>query len=112
MSDEKTVAAIRDILIASDAVRCDVDSYEPTLYASKLMYHIPTGHCVQVDFNKLAAAIYKAGYRKEEKKHDPVSQLRNLPRRPTLRVRIQISSPLLNRMVFIQMASALPQPGF
>ena len=71
MPDEKTVAAIRDILIASDAVRCDVDSYEPTLYASKLMYHIPAGHCVQVDFNKLAAAIYKAGYRKEEKKHDP-----------------------------------------
>ena len=62
MSDEKTVAVIRDILIASDA---------PTLYASKLMYHIPAGHCVQVDFNKLAAAIYKAGYRKEEKKHDP-----------------------------------------
>ena len=31
MSDEKTVAAIRDILIASEAVRCDVDAHEPTL---------------------------------------------------------------------------------
>lgn len=67
MSDERAIAAIRDILITSDAVRCDVDSYEPTLYASNSMYHIPAGYCVQVDFNKLATAIYKAGYRKEEK---------------------------------------------
>lgn len=70
MSDEKAIAAIRDILITSDAVRCDVDSYEPELYASNALYHIPAGYCVQVDYNKLATAIHEAGYRKE-KTHDP-----------------------------------------
>ena len=69
IKEGKTIEAIRDVLIASDAVSCSVESYEPELYASEALYHIPASHCVKVDYNKLAAAIYKAGYRKEVK-HD------------------------------------------
>lgn len=66
LKKNKLIEAIRDVLITSNAVTCDVDSYKPELYASKEMYHIPAGYCVQVDYNKLATAIYKAGYRKEK----------------------------------------------
>lgn len=66
IEENKLIEAIRDVLITSNAVTCDVDSYKPKLYASKEMYHIPAGYCVQVDYNKLATAIYKAGYRKEK----------------------------------------------
>lgn len=60
------IETIRDILMNADAVTCDVDSYEPTYYCNNAIYHIPNGYCVQIDYNKLAQAIYNAGYRKGE----------------------------------------------
>ena len=66
----KLIEAIRDVLMAADAIRCDIESYEPEVYVNNALYHIPAWYCVQVDYNKLATAIYEAGYRKE-KTHDP-----------------------------------------
>lgn len=57
---------IRDILMQADAVTCDIESYEPTYYGDNAVYHIPRGYYVQIDFNKLAQAVYDAGYRKGE----------------------------------------------
>lgn len=68
--ESKLIEAIRDVLMAADAVRCDIDSYEPEVYVNNALYHIPAGYCVQVDYNKLVTAIHEAGYRKE-KTHDP-----------------------------------------
>jgi len=68
--ESELIEAIRNVLMAADAVRCDIDSYEPEVYVNNALYHIPAGYCVQVDYNKLATAIHEAGYRKE-KKHDP-----------------------------------------
>ena len=68
--ESELIEAIRNVLMAADAVRCDIDSYEPEVYVNNALYHIPAGYCVQVDYNKLATAIYEAGYRKE-KTHDP-----------------------------------------
>ena len=68
--EDKLIEAIRNVLMAADAIHCDIESYEPELYASNALYHIPSGYCVQVDYNKLATAIHTAGYRKE-KTHDP-----------------------------------------
>lgn len=61
----KSINQIRDILIDSDAISCDIECYEPLNYADRVLYSIPSGHRVTVDYNKLAAAIYNAGYRKE-----------------------------------------------
>ena len=60
--ESKLIEAIRDVLMAADAVRCDIDSYEPEVYVNNALYHIPAGYC--------ATAIHEAGYRKE-KTHDP-----------------------------------------
>ena len=67
--ESELIEAIRNVLMAADAVRCDIESYEPEVYVNNALYHIPAGYCVQVDYNKLATAIYEAGYRKE-KTHD------------------------------------------
>ena len=63
---ENNISDICDILIASNAVTCTIESYEPVhnLYDNKALYHIPYGYYVKVDYNKLAKAIYEAGYRK------------------------------------------------
>jgi hypothetical protein len=61
------IEAIRDVLMTADAVSCDVDFYEPVHCFDNTIYHIPHGYCVQIDYNKLAQAIYNAGYRKGEK---------------------------------------------
>ena len=68
--ESELIEAIRNVLMAADAVRCDIESYEPEVYVNNALYHIPAGYCVQVDYTKLATAIYEAGYRKE-KTHDP-----------------------------------------
>ena len=68
--ESELIEAIRNVLMAADAVRCDIEYYEPEVYVNNALYHIPAGYCVQVDYNKLATAIYEAGYRKE-KTHDP-----------------------------------------
>ena len=68
--ESELIEAIRNVLMAADADRCDIESYEPEVYVNNALYHIPAGYCVQVDYNKLATAIYEAGYRKE-KTHDP-----------------------------------------
>ena len=36
----------------------------PMLYASKALYEIPSNHQVTIDYNKMAKALYDAGYRK------------------------------------------------
>lgn len=64
--EDKLIEAIRNVLMAANAIHCDIESYEPELYASNALYHIPAGYCVQVDYNKLATAIHEAGYRKEK----------------------------------------------
>lgn len=64
------IEAIRDVLMTADAVSCDVDSYEPVHYHDNDIYHIPNGYCVQIDYNKLAQAIYNAGYQKGETNND------------------------------------------
>ena len=57
---------ITNVLMNSDAVTCTVPCYEPRLYASNVLYEIPTEYRVEVDYNKLAKAIWDAGYRKEK----------------------------------------------
>ena len=56
---ENDISAICDILMDADAITCIIESYEPDLYYSNAI-----GYCVKVDYNKLAKAIYEAGYRK------------------------------------------------
>ena len=67
---ESELEEIRNILINADAVSCDVDSYLPETFCGNSLYRIPTGYHVQVDYNKLAMAIYNAGYRRKENKDD------------------------------------------
>lgn len=64
--NENDISAICDILMDADAITCTIESYEPVynLYDNKALYHIPYGYYVKVDYNKLAKAIYEAGYRK------------------------------------------------
>lgn len=58
---------IRDILMNANAITCTIEDYEPLLsHESKAMYQIPYNHNVTVDYNKLAKALYDAGYRKEK----------------------------------------------
>lgn len=58
---------ITNVLMNSDAVTCAVSDYKPRLYASNALYEIPqAGYRVEVDYDKLAKAIYDAGYRKEK----------------------------------------------
>ena len=66
--DSEEMEKIRDILIDSDAVRCESVSPE-TLFPGVNSYLLfSSTHRVIVDFNKMAKAIYNAGYRKGEKK--------------------------------------------
>ncbi|MDE7242881.1 MAG: hypothetical protein K2O18_02740 [Oscillospiraceae bacterium] len=62
----KAIKSIRDVLMTADAITCDADFCEPVLYADSTLYHFPSGYSVKVDFNKLATAIYNAGYRTKE----------------------------------------------
>lgn len=62
--NENDISAICDVLMDADAITCTIEPYEPVLYHDKAMYHIPSGYYIKVDFNKLAKAIYEAGYRK------------------------------------------------
>ena len=59
---------IISILTHADAVTCTVTGYEPMPYASKALYEIPSSHRVTIDYNKMAKALYDAGYRKAEAK--------------------------------------------
>lgn len=69
--DEKALNDITNILMNSNAVTCSVESYhEPYTLAEASVYIIPSSYRVTVDYNKLAKAVYEAGYRKETK-HDP-----------------------------------------
>ena len=58
-----------NILTDANAVTCTVTDYEPMLYTNNIMmYKIPSGHKVTVDYNKMAKALYDAGYRKDKAK--------------------------------------------
>lgn len=59
------VQKIVDILINADAVMC-VSNFAPQRYFSKNLYEIPMGYTIGVNFEKLATALWDAGYRKEE----------------------------------------------
>lgn len=68
------VQKIVDILMNADAVMC-VSNFEPQLYFpniapqryfSIILYEIPAGYTINVNFGKLATALWDAGYRKEE----------------------------------------------
>lgn len=62
------VQKIADILIDADAVMC-VPHFAPQCYFSNKLYElyeIPIGYTISVNFEKLATALWNAGYRKEE----------------------------------------------
>lgn len=63
--EAKEIEAIRDLLISSNAVRCDVESYMPLYSEAFPLFRVPSGHYIRIDYNKMAAAIYKTGYRKK-----------------------------------------------
>lgn len=59
------VQKIVDILINADAVVC-APIFAPQRYFSNILYEIPMGYTINVNFEKLATALWDAGYRKEE----------------------------------------------
>lgn len=59
------VQKIVDILMNADAVMC-VLNFAPQRYFSNILYEIPAGYTINVNFGKLATALWDAGYRKEE----------------------------------------------
>ena len=65
--DSEEMKKIRDLLIDSDAVRCE--SVNDLMMMSGVNSYLlfSSTHRVIVDFNKMAKAIYNAGYRKGEK---------------------------------------------
>lgn len=66
--DEIVISDIVTVLMNSNAVACSIESYyEPYTLAEASIYTIPSGYRVTVDYNKLAKAVYDAGYRKEKK---------------------------------------------
>lgn len=63
--EDALIEAIRDVLMAADAIDCDADFDKQVLYSGNTLYHVPDGYNIRIDFNKLAVAIFEAGYRKE-----------------------------------------------
>ena len=59
------VQKIVGILTDADAVMC-VPHFAPQRYFSNNLYEIPMGYTITVNFEKLATALWDAGYRKEE----------------------------------------------
>lgn len=61
---------ILSILKHANAVTCTVTGYEPELYypSDVMMYKIPSGHKVTVDYIKMAKTLHDAGYRKDKSK--------------------------------------------
>ena len=59
------VQKIVGILTDADAVMC-VPHFAPQRYFSNMLYEIPMGYTITVNFEKLATALWDAGYRKEE----------------------------------------------
>lgn len=58
---------IRKILIQANAVSCNALGFECYPVGNNLKSSvIPSGYHVEVDFNKMAQALYNAGYRKAE----------------------------------------------
>lgn len=63
---EKELEELRDILINSNAIRCEAVPPE-VVFAGQHSYLLHGhDHRVTVDFNKMAVALYNAGYRKGE----------------------------------------------
>lgn len=69
---EDEIRKLVDILINSEAVSVIPEPLEPELYVDNRPYHIfAANHRILINYNKLAAAVYDAGYRKtkeEDKK--------------------------------------------
>ena len=59
------VQKIVGILTDSDAVMC-VSNFAPQRYFSNILYEIPMGYTIGVNFEKLATPLWDDGYRKEE----------------------------------------------
>lgn len=57
---------ILNVLLHADAVTCNgnVDCHELMTRDSKVLYKIPSEYQVTIDYNKIAKALYDAGYRK------------------------------------------------
>lgn len=71
---EAEMVNIRDILIKAEAVSCITESCPISfLPESKIMYKVPQEHTVTINYNRLAKALYDAGYRKESK-HGSISE--------------------------------------
>lgn len=70
VEEQNAIEKIRDALMCSDGITCNAELYEPELYAEKKTYIIPCMYRVVVDYNKLAAAIYEAGFRKIDTRMD------------------------------------------
>lgn len=67
---------LRDILLKSDAVYFTSEPYTSFLTDdyNKGRFKLPADCTVEVDYNKLATAVYNAGYRriKEDKEYDQI----------------------------------------
>lgn len=63
---EKEIEDLRDILIGSNAIRCE--AVAPEVVFSGVHSYLTHGydHHVTVDFNKMAKELHEAGYRKGE----------------------------------------------
>lgn len=63
---EKELEKLRDILINSNAIHCEAVAPE-VVFSGEHSYRLRGyEHQVTVDFNKMAVALYDAGYRKGE----------------------------------------------
>lgn len=66
-TDKIEIDRIRDILMNANGVICQTNPER--LYApvkDLVLYHASPDHLVTIDFNRLAEAIYFAGYRRKE----------------------------------------------
>lgn len=66
-SSEQEKFAISTILQNANAATCEPGTFELVPeYNGKIQYTIPTTYKITIDYNKMAEALYKAGYRKAE----------------------------------------------
>jgi hypothetical protein len=64
-AEYEEILNIRNILMKSNSVYCDEEIHS-IVETENNKHSFPVGYNIQIDFNKLAMAIYNAGYRKEK----------------------------------------------
>lgn len=67
MKRTEELVEIRNILMDSGAVTCSAANFTPVYNPGhRFSYCLPNEHHITIDYNKLAKAIYDAGYRKRD----------------------------------------------